>query len=109
MPEDLKLSQIGSSQLPPPFRGLHSPGVRKLSNYLCLLFLEIVYSQSFFSAAGSADTSQEEEDMEDDQGDEEAEIENGEQEENGIGADNSDEAVINLSEDVCIYSDYINK
>ena len=29
MPEDLKLSQIGSSQLPPPFRGLHYPGVRK--------------------------------------------------------------------------------
>ena len=29
MPEDLQLSQIGSSQLPPPFRGLHSPGVRK--------------------------------------------------------------------------------
>ena len=29
MPEDLKLSQIGSSQLPPPLRGLHSPGVRK--------------------------------------------------------------------------------
>ena len=29
MPEDLKLSQIGSSELPPPFRGLHSPGVRK--------------------------------------------------------------------------------
>ena len=29
MPEDLKLSQIGSSPLPPPFRGLHSPGVRK--------------------------------------------------------------------------------
>ena len=29
MPEDLKLSQIGSSQLPPPFRGLHSLGVRK--------------------------------------------------------------------------------
>ena len=28
MAEDLKLSQIGSSQLPPPFRGLHSPGVR---------------------------------------------------------------------------------
>ena len=43
MPEDLKLSQIGSSQMPPPFRGLHSPRVRKLSNYLCLLFLEIVY------------------------------------------------------------------
>ena len=35
MPEDLKLSQIGSSPLPPPFRGLHSPGV---SNYLRLLF-----------------------------------------------------------------------
>ena len=29
MPEDLKLSQIGCSQLLPPFRGLHSPGVRK--------------------------------------------------------------------------------
>ena len=29
MPEDLKPSQIGSSQLPPPFRGIHSPGVRK--------------------------------------------------------------------------------
>ena len=29
MPEDLKLSQIGSSQLPPPFRGFHSPRVRK--------------------------------------------------------------------------------
>ena len=29
MSEDLKLSQIGTSQLPPPFRGLHSPGVRK--------------------------------------------------------------------------------
>ena len=29
MPEDPKLSQIGSSPLPPPFRGLHSPGVRK--------------------------------------------------------------------------------
>ena len=29
MPEDLKLSQIGSSPLPPPFRELHSPGVRK--------------------------------------------------------------------------------
>ena len=29
MPEDLKLLQIGSSQLPPPFRGLHSPSVRK--------------------------------------------------------------------------------
>ena len=29
MPEDLKVSQMGSSPLPPPFRGLHSPGVRK--------------------------------------------------------------------------------
>ena len=29
MPKDLKVSQIGSSPLPPPFRGLHSLGVRK--------------------------------------------------------------------------------
>ena len=29
MPENLKLSQIGSSLLPPPFRVLHSPWVRK--------------------------------------------------------------------------------
>ena len=29
MPEDLKVSQIVSSPLPPPFRGLHSLGVRK--------------------------------------------------------------------------------
>ena len=33
-----------SRVLPPPFRGLHSPGVRKHSNYLRLLFPEIVYS-----------------------------------------------------------------
>ena len=49
MPEDLKLSQIGSSPLPPPLRGLHSPGVRKLSNYLRLLFLEIVYCCCWFA------------------------------------------------------------
>ena len=29
MPEDLKVSQISSSPLPLPFRGLHSPRVRK--------------------------------------------------------------------------------
>ena len=51
MPEDLKVSQIGSSHLPPPFRGLHSPAVKKKkkkkkSNYLSLLFPEIVYSQA---------------------------------------------------------------
>ena len=51
MPEDLKVSQIGLSPLPPPFRGLHSPGVRKLSNYLRLLFLEIVYSGKDFVTA----------------------------------------------------------
>ena len=44
MPEALKLSQIGSSPLPPLIRGLRSPGVKKtLSNYLRLLFPEIVY------------------------------------------------------------------
>ena len=42
MPEDLKLSQIGSSQMLPPFRGLHSPGVRKhcqiiFACYFCYL------------------------------------------------------------------------
>ena len=29
MPEDLKVLQISSSPLPPPFRGLHSPRIRK--------------------------------------------------------------------------------
>ena len=45
MPEDLKLSQIGSSLLPPPFRGLHFPGVRKHCEIISLrlLFPEIVY------------------------------------------------------------------
>ena len=55
MPEDLKLPEIGSSQLPLAFRGLHSPGVRKhcqiifacyfrkSSIVLSLLFPEIVY------------------------------------------------------------------
>ena len=45
MPEDRKLSQIGSSALPPPFRGLNSlSGSRKtLSNYFRLLFPEIVH------------------------------------------------------------------
>ena len=47
MPEDLKLSQIGSSQLPPPFRGLHSPGVRKHCQIIfACYFPEIVYSNS---------------------------------------------------------------
>ena len=44
MPEDLKASQISSSLLPPPFRGLHSPGVRKHCQIIFrLLFLEIIY------------------------------------------------------------------
>ena len=34
MPEDLNLSQIGSSQLLPPLRGLHSPGVRKHCQFI---------------------------------------------------------------------------
>ena len=45
MPEDLKLSQIGSSQLPPPFRGLHSPGVRNNCQIIFVCYFpEIVYS-----------------------------------------------------------------
>ena len=44
MSEDLKLSHIGSSPLPPPFRGtLLSRSTKTLSNYLRLLFPEIVY------------------------------------------------------------------
>ena len=34
MPEDLKLSQIGSFPLPPPFTGRHSPGVRRCRLHL---------------------------------------------------------------------------
>ena len=45
MPEDLKLSQIGSSQLPPPFRGLHSPGVRK---YCQIIFACYFQKSSIF-------------------------------------------------------------
>ena len=44
MPEDLKLSQLGSSLRPPPFRGTSlSRSTKTLSNYLRLLFPEIVY------------------------------------------------------------------
>ena len=44
MPEDLKLSQIGSSQLPASIQGTSlSRSKKTLSNYLCLLFPEIVY------------------------------------------------------------------
>ena len=43
-PEDLKVSQIGSSQLPPSIQGTSLSSSKKtLSNYLCLLFPEIVY------------------------------------------------------------------
>ena len=41
MPEDLKLSQIGSSLLPPPFRGLHSPGVRKHCQIIFVYYFRI--------------------------------------------------------------------
>ena len=79
MPEDLKLSQIGSSPLPPSFRGLHSPGVRKhcqrlfstaafiqgtslsrstktLSNYLRLLFPDIVFFYFFYYSIAATET-----------------------------------------------------
>ena len=46
MPEDLKLSQIDSSQLPPPFRGLHSPGVRKH----CQIIFACYFRKSSISA-----------------------------------------------------------
>ena len=58
MPQDLKLLQIGSSQLPPPFRGLHSPGVRKhcqiifacyfRKSSICTMFLISYYFLFFF-------------------------------------------------------------
>ena len=44
MPEDLKLSQIGSSQPLPPFRGLHSPGVRKH----CQIIFACYFRKSLF-------------------------------------------------------------
>ena len=50
MPEDLELSQIGSSQLPPPFRGLHSPGVRKH----CQIIFACYFRKSSISAGALA-------------------------------------------------------
>ena len=47
MPEDLKVSQIGSSPLPPPFRGLHSPGVRKH----CQIIFACYFWKSFIVVA----------------------------------------------------------
>jgi len=46
MPEDLKLSQIGSSLLPPPFRGLHSPWLRKH----CQIILACYFGKSSIQA-----------------------------------------------------------
>ena len=48
MPEDLKLSQIGSSQLPLRFRGLDSPGVRKhcQSIFACYFRKSFIVPQS---------------------------------------------------------------
>ena len=51
MPEDLKLSQISSSPLLPPFRGLHSPGVWKhcqisFTCYFLTLSISAVYLHS---------------------------------------------------------------
>jgi len=40
MPEDLKVLQISSSLLPPPFRGLHSPGIRKLSIFFFAYYFQ---------------------------------------------------------------------
>ena len=50
MPEDLKLSQIGSSQLPPPLRGLHSPGVRKH----CQIIFACYFRKSSIGATSDA-------------------------------------------------------
>ena len=54
MPEDLKLSQIGSSQLPPPFRGIHSPGVRKHCQIIFACYfrkssIDMVRDSSFYT------------------------------------------------------------
>ena len=48
MPEDLKLLQTGSSQLPPPFRGLHSPGVRKH----CQIIFACYFRKSSITCSG---------------------------------------------------------
>ena len=47
MPEDLKLSQIDSSQQPPPFRELYSPGVRNTVK----LFLPVIFRKSSIERA----------------------------------------------------------
>ena len=52
MPEDLILSQIGSSQLPPPFRGLHSPGVRKHCQIIFACYSRKSTIMGFIQAGG---------------------------------------------------------
>ena len=56
MPKDLKLSQIGSSPLPPPFRRLHSPRVRKHCQiiFACYFRKSSNKSFTFFRARGIA-------------------------------------------------------
>ena len=54
MPEDLKVSQIGSSPLPPPFRVLHSPGVRKH----CQIIFACYFRKSSIAAEQMASTIQ---------------------------------------------------
>ena len=60
MPEDLKLSQIGSSPLPPPFRGLHSPRVRKHCQiiFACYFRKSSIWKKSLISYRADGEGSQ---------------------------------------------------
>ena len=58
MPEDLKLSQIGSSPLPSPFRGLHSPGVRKHCQIIFACYFRKLSITAVVLCSGTLSTSE---------------------------------------------------
>ena len=76
-------------------------GIRNDEHFVCVknFMHQIMSCDILFEnlhAAGSADASQEDEDMED----EEVDMENGDEEENEPNVDNSDEQIINFEDDV---------